>query len=130
MTTAQALRTEFDFSLPRGFVDSSGQVHSTGRMRMATARDELLAHKHRHVKSYPEYLSLVLLSQVITQLGEIKDITPEDLENMFTQDMAFLKDFYNRINQTGSMNIAVQCPKCDHNFELELALSGELLATP
>jgi hypothetical protein len=37
-----ALRTEFAFELPRGYVDQDGTLHRSGVMRLATARDELL----------------------------------------------------------------------------------------
>ena len=36
-----SLTTEYEFTLPRGYVDRNGEVHRTGRMRLATARDEL-----------------------------------------------------------------------------------------
>jgi hypothetical protein len=128
--TINPLRTEFNFLLPRGLVDPSGILHRQGTMRLSTARDELVAHKHRHVQAYPEYLMLVLLSQVITQLGTLEAVSPEDLENMFTQDLAYLRELYNRINQTGSAKIATQCPQCNQGFEVELILAGESSATP
>lgn len=130
MVVANPLQTEYSFVLPRGLVDSSGVVHRNGVMRLATARDELVAHKHRHVQVYPEYLTLVLLSQVITHLGALETVSPEDLENLFSQDMAYLRELYNRINQVGSLKLPTQCPQCNHRFETELALSGELPATP
>src|SRR5688572_5586048 len=69
--TAEApLRTEFDFVLPRGYVDDEGQVHREGTMRLATARDELLPLYDGRVKERPEYLSVVLLARVITRLGD------------------------------------------------------------
>ena len=36
-----ALRTAYEFILPRGYVDDEGRLHRTGTMRLATARDEL-----------------------------------------------------------------------------------------
>lgn len=126
MLITNPLLTEFSFTLPRGLVDASGEVHCTGVMRLATARDELVAHKHRHVQAYPEYLMLVLLSQVITQLGTLEAVSPEDLENLFTQDLAYLRELFNRINQSGSAKLTTQCPQCNHRFQTDLVLSGEL----
>ena len=80
--TTQTLLTQLSFTLPRGLVDSNGVVHRQGIMRLATARDELVAHKHRHVQAYPEYLMLVLLSQVVIQLGTLESVSPDDLENL------------------------------------------------
>ncbi|MDX2228487.1 MAG: phage tail assembly protein [Leptolyngbyaceae cyanobacterium bins.349] len=120
-----ALVSEVTFKLPRGLVDANGVVHQDGVMRMATARDELAAHKHRLVQNYPEYLILALLAQVITRLGTLETVTPEDLEGLFTQDLAYLRELYNRVNQTGSAKLAAQCPQCHHQFQTELVLSGE-----
>ena len=124
--TTQTLLTQLSFTLPRGLVDSNEVVHRQGIMRLATARDELVAHKHRHVQAYPEYLMLVLLSQVVIQLGTLESVSPDDLENLLTQDLAYLRELYNRINQTGSAQLPVQCPQCSHQFQTELVLSGEL----
>ncbi len=126
MTISHTLSTQVSFTLPRGLVDNSGVAHRQGIMRLATARDELVAHKHRHVQAYPEYLMLVLLSQVVIQLGTLENVSPDDLENLLTQDLAYLRELYNRINQTGSAQLSVQCPQCSHQFQTELVLSGEL----
>lgn len=126
MIVEPSLLTEFNFLLPRGLVDRSGVTHRHGVMRLATARDELVARKHRHVQAYPDYLLLVLLAQVITQLGTLETVAPEDLENLFTPDLAYLRELYNRINQVGSTRVPMQCPQCSHQFATELALAGEL----
>ena len=34
--------TEFEFILPKGYVDGTGTVHRDGTMRLATAADEIL----------------------------------------------------------------------------------------
>jgi hypothetical protein len=119
------LSTQFDFILPRGLVDEQGQVHRQGTMRLATARDEMQIDRHRTVRDYPSYGTLVMLSQVIVQLGNLDRLVPTQLENLFTQDLAYLKEFYNRINQQGSAKIAAQCPACQTNHEVELVLAGE-----
>jgi hypothetical protein len=119
------LSTQFDFCLPRGFVDTEGQAHCRGVMRLATARDELLAQRDRRVRDHPTYTTIVLLSQVITKLGSLEKLLPEQMENLFTQDLAYLKDFYNRVNQQGHAKVPAQCPGCQTEFEVELALAGE-----
>ena len=35
------MHMEVAFTLPRGYVDPAGSVHREGRMRLATARDEI-----------------------------------------------------------------------------------------
>ena len=37
------METVYDFTLPKGLVDGAGQVHRKGKMRLATARDEINA---------------------------------------------------------------------------------------
>jgi len=67
----------------------------------------------------------VLLSRVITRLGSLSSVTPEVLEGLFTRDLAYLREFYNRLNQQGDAYIPVQCPQCSTQFSVELSLSGE-----
>jgi hypothetical protein len=119
----EPLRTEFDFELPRGFVDSRGVLHKTGTMRLATARDELLPLHDDRVRENPAYLTVVLLSRVITRLGTIEgdDVRASVVENLFASDLAFLQDLYRRINTEGHSKAAVTCPACHERFTVDLA---------
>lgn len=119
------MNTEFNFILPRGLVDNQGNVHRQGVMRLATAKDEIYVQKDRRVQIEPAYGVLVMLSQVITKFGSISEVNPELLEGLFTLDLGYLREFYNRINQEGSAYIPVQCPECSRQFSVELSLSGE-----
>lgn len=112
---------EFEFELPRGYVHSDGAVHRHGRMRLATAKDELRPQIDVRVKENPAYLSVVLLGQVITRLGDITDVHAGVVENMYATDVAFLQDFYRRINSEGHTRAGVTCPSCDTAFEIDLA---------
>ncbi|WP_431981363.1 hypothetical protein [Streptomyces qinglanensis] len=115
------LRTEFAFELPRGYVDDAGTVHRTGSMRLATARDELRPQIDLRVKENPAYLSVVLLSQVITRLGTVTDVHAGVVERMYATDVAFLQDFYRRVNSEGHTHAAVTCPLCHGSFEVDLS---------
>jgi len=117
------LRTEFDFQLPRGYVDRQGEVHRSGRMRLATARDELLPLHDDRVRENPAYLTVVLLARVVTSLGELDDddIHVGVIENLFASDLAFLQDLYRRINQEGHTRASVTCPSCQTEFSVDLA---------
>ncbi|MBD0742319.1 hypothetical protein [Streptomyces sp. CBMA152] len=117
----QNLGTSFEFELPRGYVDEDGNVHRHGSMRLATARDELRPQIDLRVKENPAYLSVVLLSQVITRLGDIKDVHAGIVEGMYATDVAFLQDFYRRINSEGHTHAAVTCPLCSGSFEVDLS---------
>ncbi|MFJ9007925.1 hypothetical protein [Streptomyces canus] len=116
-----ALRTEFSFELPRGYVDESGTVHRAGTMRLSTARDELVPLRDMRVQENPAYLSVVLLGRVITRLGTLPSVHDGVVESMFASDLAFLQDFYRQINAEGHTRAAVSCPHCSESFEVELA---------
>ncbi|MFF0086987.1 hypothetical protein ACFYR1_46090 [Streptomyces canus] len=120
-STVAALRTEFSFELPRGYVDESGTVHRAGTMRLSTARDELVPLRDMRVQENPAYLSVVLLGRVITRLGTLASVHDGVVENMFASDLAFLQDFYRQINAEGHTRAAVSCPHCSEPFEVELA---------
>ncbi len=115
------LRTEFEFELPRGYVDSSGTVHRNGVMRLATARDELVPLHDDRVRENPAYLTVVLLARVIERLGTLPDVHAGIVENMFASDLAFLQDVYRRINQEGHTRAAMACPACRHEFTVDVA---------
>jgi hypothetical protein len=116
-----ALRTEFPFMLPRGYVDQSGTVHRSGVMRLATARDELVPLRDDRVRENAAYLSVVLLARVITRIGTIEDVHAGMVEDFFASDLAFLQDLYKRVNTEGHTHAAVTCPSCRHDFDIELA---------
>jgi hypothetical protein len=116
----QELCTQFRFVLPRGYVDEHGAVHRDGVMRLATARDELLPQRDPRVQDNPAYLTILLLSRVVTRLGRVSPIYPGVVEALFASDLAFLQDMYRRINQEGSTRVAVTCPSCNHEFSADM----------
>ncbi len=119
------LTTTFKFTLPRGLVDLVGVVHSQGVMRLATAKDEMIVQKNPASQENEVSAAIVMLSQVITELGTLTTISSQDLENLFSLDLAYLREFYNHINQNGHAHLETQCPSCQHSFKTELALAGE-----
>jgi hypothetical protein len=93
-----SLRTEYDFTLPKGYVDSSGTLHRKGTMRLATARDEIAPLRDRRVMDNEAYLTVIILSRVITKLGSVGDVDTGVIEGLFTADLAYLQDLYGIIN--------------------------------
>lgn len=124
------LQTEFPFTLPRGYVDSEGNLYTEGTMRLATAFDEIAPLKDPRVLSNPGYLLIILLARVITRLGTLDPINPKVIEGLFAADLAYLQDLYIRINGSGHTRVRARCPHCQQQFEVELNPSGELGATP
>ena len=84
------LQTEHEFSLPMGLIDEDGNLHREGVMRLATAADEIMPLKDPRVKKNPAYLSVILLSRVVTSLGGLETITPKTIENLFARDLSYL----------------------------------------
>ncbi len=119
------LQTEFEFTLPRGYVDKEGNLHKKGIMRLATAADEILPLKDPRVQSNPAYLTVILFSRVLTKLGNLASINSDVIENLFAGDLSYLQEFYRRINENGTGKIKATCPKCEHNFEIEAMSEGE-----
>ena len=117
----EALRTEFAFELPRGYVDETGTVHRGGVMRLATARDEILPLRDPRVLANEAYLTVLLLSRVITRLGTLPAITTGTVEGLFAVDLAFLQDLYRRVNQEGHTRATVACPTCETEFAVDVA---------
>jgi hypothetical protein len=124
-TTATIAPTEFTFTLPRGLLTPDGAVHRDGRMRLATAFDEIEPLKDPRVRANSGYLVIILLARVITRLGSLDHISTAAVENLYAADLAFLQDFYGQINSTGQSRLAVECPHCAGVFEVEANGLGE-----
>lgn len=123
-------QTEHDFTLPLGYLDREGMLHKDGVMRLATAADEILPLKDPRVQKNPAYLTVLLLSRVVTRLGGVDPVTPNVVEGLFAADLAFLQTLYNEVNRLEEGRPAVTCPTCAHRFVPEDIELGESAATP
>src|SRR5919202_2853462 len=114
----RGLQTQFSFTLPRGYVDDNGDLHREGSMRLATAADEIVPLRDPRVVANQAYLVIILLSRVITRLGSLSDgqVTTGVVERLFSADLAYLQDFYRRINENGHTRVAATCPTCATQF--------------
>jgi hypothetical protein len=93
------MQTEFEFLLPKGYLDESGNLHRKGVMRLATAMDEIVPLRDPRVRSNPAYVTVMILSRVIMQLGAVDEMTPRVIEQFFACDLNYLQKFYRRINE-------------------------------
>ncbi len=114
------METVYDFTLPRGYLDSAGELHRKGKMRLATAGDEISATRDPRVLSNPSYLTIVILSKVITELEGITMVSATTIEKLFTADLAFLQDMYQRINDIEPPTMEVVCPDCGKTHKVPL----------
>ena len=119
------MTTVYDFELPKGYVDQHGGVHKKGKMRLATAGDEIMATRDPRVLSNPSYLTIVVLSSVITELEGVDALVPSVVERFFTADLAFLQDMYQRINDIEPPTMEVVCPDCGKIFQVPLNFTRE-----
>lgn len=93
------IQTEFEFVLPKGYLDAEGNLHRKGIMRLSTAMDEIVPLRDPRVKSNPAYATVIILSRVITQLGALEEVTPRVVEGFFARDLDYLQTFYRQINE-------------------------------
>lgn len=104
--------TEFEFTLPKGYLEPDGILHRQGVMRLATAMDEIVPLRDPRVKSNPAYATIIILSRVINKLGTLEQIPPNVIEQLYACDLNYLQTFYRQVN------------------ELEIELANESTATP
>lgn len=114
------LTTVYDFELPKGFLDNAGVLHRRGRMRLATAGDEIAATRDPRVLANPSFLTMVVLASVIVELEGVAQVLPSTVERLFTADLAFLQDMYQRINDADPPALHVVCPKCGTEHEVPI----------
>ncbi|MBQ9631979.1 MAG: phage tail assembly protein [Lachnospiraceae bacterium] len=119
------METEFAFTLPKGYIDTEGIAHRNGTMRLATAGDEMKAQRDPRVLAYPSYLTIVLLSEVITGIEGVNIIAPTTIERLFTADLAFLQDMYQRINDIELPVLHVVCPDCGKEMDVPINFTRE-----
>jgi hypothetical protein len=119
------METVYDFTLPKGYVDANGDIHRRGKMRLATAGDEISATRDPRVLSNPSYLTIVILSKVITELEGVEAITATLVEKLFTADLAFLQDMYQRINDIEPPTMHFVCPDCGKEHDIPINFTRE-----
>lgn len=110
--------TEYHFTLPRGYVDDSGMLHREGIMRLANAADEILPLRDPRVQQNPAYLTIILLARVIVSLGSLPAVDTKIVEKLFTMDLAYLQDMYQRINSMETPMYKSICPHCGEEVEV------------
>lgn len=93
------IQIEFEFTLPKGYVDDDGNLHRKGVMRLSRAIDEIIPMRDPRVRSNPAYATVIILARVITKLGGLEEISSTVIENLFASDLSYLQKFYRQINE-------------------------------
>jgi hypothetical protein len=120
-----AFQTEVPFTLPKGYMCAEGTLHRDGVMRLATAADEILPLKDPRVQQNPAYLTVILLSRVITKLGSLRDVHPGVIEGLYASDLSYLQGLYQHLNGDGALTTSAVCPRCEHHFDVRFDDLGE-----
>jgi hypothetical protein len=92
-------QTEFEFTLPKGYLDEQGNLHRNGVMRLAKAIDEITPMRDPRVRANPAYSTVIILSRVITALGDLAEVSPVMIEDLYACDLNYLHQFYCTINE-------------------------------
>jgi hypothetical protein len=98
-------QTEFEFTLPKGYLDGEGNLHRKGTMRLATAMDEIAPMRDPRVKTNPAYATIIILARVITRLGALTEVSPTTVEDLFAQDLNYLQTLYRQVNELEELPI-------------------------
>ena len=112
---------EYEFDLPKGYVDPLGHVHRHGAMRLAMAIDEIEPLRDPRVQANEAYLLILLLARVVTRLCDLPAVTPEIIEGIYASDLAYLQDLYQHLNTPESVVVGAVCPNCSTQFQLQVA---------
>jgi hypothetical protein len=113
-------QTEYDFVLPKGYIDSSGTLHREGVMRLANAADEILPLRDPKVQQNPAYLTIILLTRVVTKLGSLPMINTSVIEGLFTADLAYLQNLYENVNSAEIPQYSTICPHCGKEISVPI----------
>ena len=115
------LQTETEFTLPCGYVDARGNLHQQGAMRLATALDEVEPLQDARVRKNIAYLSILMLSRVVTRLGGISTVDVFVIEGLLSRYFVYLQDLFVRLNDGQDEVVETQCPACGTRFTLDLS---------
>ena len=112
------LQTQYEFTLPKGYMDEEGNLHKNGIMRLARAM------RDPRVMQNPDYAAIIILSHVIIKLGSLPLVTVETIEKLFASDLKFLQEMYETLNGLEGPVVRVTCPYCGKKFTTEMDFKG------
>jgi len=119
-----AVKTEYTFELPKGYVDEKGQTHREVTMREITGADQE-AMLNPQLRNNPAKMLTALLARVITKLGTLegRQVDSTVTASMFKSDRDFLILKLKEIDSGPEMDIDVECPDCGKKFKAMLDIS-------
>jgi len=118
------IQTEFPFTLPRGYLDSEGNLHREGVMRLATAMDEIAPLRDPRVRENQAYLVIILLASLLLGWRPALFVPTYEVENLFSGDLAFLQRLYRQVNEQNTTVVPVTCPECQTPIDVDISRLG------
>jgi len=86
----------FEFKLLKGLLDANRELHRQGKMRLLTAKDELIVQELSSQNPNTD-LVFLLLAQAIAQLGNLTKVTTYQLEQLFLPDFIYLQNLFTNL---------------------------------
>ncbi len=120
-STPDAIRTEFPFTLPKGFVDKDGTLQREVVLREITGADQE-AMLSPQLRQNPAKMLSALLARVIVRLGTIDKsrIDTRVAADLTKRDRDFLIMKLKEIDSGPEMEIDAACPDCGRAFKATL----------
>ena len=115
------MNEEFAFILPVGYVTEDGKPHRSGKMRLATALDEIKIHADERMLASERYHDILLFSRVINTIEDVGPVDTELVEGLFEVDFRYLQSLYMERNGQLQYQIESECPKCESRNSVNLA---------
>ena len=118
------IRTEYTYTLPKGYVDKDGNLHREVVIREITGADQesMLSPQ---LRQNPAKMLSALLARVIVRLGTLEKsrIDTGVTAAMVKSDRDFLIMKLKEIDTGPDMEIKVECPDCGKKFTAMLDMA-------
>lgn len=109
---------QITFHLPLG-LEIGDKTYRTGKMHLTTTIDELTVEENEEVAINSRYRDILLLANVIDEIGDIKDVTKETIMSLYEADFLYLQLLYNQVNGN-SKPVITKCNNCGTDFPILL----------
>ena len=117
----EAIRTEYPFTLPKGYVDKEGTLQREVVLREITGADQeaMLAPQ---LRQNPAKMLTALLARVIVRLGTLdrSRVDTRVAADLTKRDRDFLIMKLKEIDSGPEMEIDAECPDCGRKFKASL----------
>ena len=120
-----AIRTEFTYTLPKGYVDKDGTLQREVALREITGADQE-AMLTPQLRQNPAKMLTALLARVVMRLGSLDKsrIDTHVTAGLTKRDRDFLIVKLKEIDSGPEMEIDVACPDCGRKFQAALDIGS------